>query len=231
MGWVGEAAKRAKEGDEVGALADLDRIEKKIHPAVRSMHALTRGRILDGLGRIEEAEREIVRAAKLDPSNMRAHLDLAVMSGRRFHFKNARLRLEKLVEEAEPEIQEEARKLLGLIENISSGRTAKALRKRALEMARHPMGSEGKPPGLPANLEIVDAWATTNRTNFEELADEIAILLGESWVMEGGEWRISLSLAHSVVILADGRELNPFQVVERRLSDDSISLLKCIPSK
>jgi Flp pilus assembly protein TadD len=102
---VGEAARLAGQGDFQGALERLDKMEKKLHPEVRSFHALTRGRILEQLGRTEEAEREIIRAAKLDPSNMRAHLDLALLSARRRHFKNARARIKRLMEMAEPEIR------------------------------------------------------------------------------------------------------------------------------
>jgi len=226
--WVGDAAKLAGEGDFDGALDKLADMEKKLHPRVRSLHALTRGRILDQIGRTKEAEHEILRAAKLDPSNMRAHLDLAMMCGRRFLFDNARSRLLKLAEEAEPEIREEAKRHLALMDRIASGSMAKELKKRALSMARHPMGPDGETPGLPADLAIVDEWISASGDAAREHADDIALLLGETWVCQGGRWRISLSLKHSLVVLRNGNEISPFQTVKKRLTEPDTTIARCV---
>lgn len=221
----------ASEGDFSGALGRLNELEKRLHPSVRSLHALTRGRVLDMLGRLEEAEAEVIRAAKLDPANMRAHLDLAAMSGRRFHFKNARLRLLKLAETAEPEIQNEATALLSRIDAISSGKAAKRLAQRAREMARYPMGPAGEPPGLPARFDLIEHWIQNDADAASEKAEDIAVLIGETLVSRGGSWKLSLALDHSVVVLTDGREINPFEVVEQGFLSGNISIVQGVTSK
>ena len=94
------------------------------------------------------------------------------------------------------------------------------------------MGKSGEPPGLPADFEIIEEWIASNdETAVRDRADDIAILIGESWVSEGGQWRLSLALDHSVVVFEDAREINPFRVVARRISTGNISILKCVSSE
>lgn len=103
----------ANDGKPEEALQRLDKIEKRLHKSLGSVHSLTRGRVLSCLGRVEEAEEAVIKAAKLDPSNERAHLDLAVMSANRGRTEDAKARLRKLAEAAEEkEIREQAEKLL-----------------------------------------------------------------------------------------------------------------------
>ena len=110
---IGAAAKMANDGHPEEALERLDKIEKRLHKSLGSVHSLTRGRVLSTLGRIEEAEEAVIKAAKLDPSNERAHLDLAVMSANRGRTEDAKARLKKLIEVAEEEdIREQATELL-----------------------------------------------------------------------------------------------------------------------
>ena len=90
------------------------------------------------------------------------------------------------------------------------------------------MGPNAEAPGLPANLALVDEWISANGDIARERADEIAVLLGETWVCQGGKWRISLSLRHSLIVFRDGREMSPFLVVERRLTDENMSLAQCL---
>jgi tetratricopeptide (TPR) repeat protein len=224
---IGEAAKLAGQGEPEAALMRLAALEgKRLHPKARSYLSLTKGRILDTLGRVEEAEAHVIAACKLDPGNMRAHLDLAVMSGRKFQFKNARARLEKLTEEAEPEVASEAEKMLVLVKSITSGKKAKELKKRAAKMAARRLSPNDTPAGLPADLKLLDRWISRHPEEAEPLADEIAILLGESAVNMGGAWRISLSLTHSLVELRDGRVLHPFETVAARFSSGQAALAR-----
>ena len=105
---IGAAARLATQGAPEEALARLDEIERGLHKSVRSYHALTKGRILDSLERHREAESAIIEACKLDPGNLHAHLDLAVMSARRGKVEDARARLNQIVEEATGELAERA---------------------------------------------------------------------------------------------------------------------------
>ena len=93
---IAAAAAIAGEDGGARALEALDELSPKLHPSLRSLHALTRGRLLAAAGRVEEAERAFIESALADPSNAKAHLDLAVIAGRRFRFDDARARLEAM---------------------------------------------------------------------------------------------------------------------------------------
>lgn len=223
---VGKAATLAS-SDPDGALKMLDDMEHKIHPAVRSMHALTYGRILDGLERFEEAEAKIITAAKIDPSNMHAHLELVRMSARKFQFKNAKERAERLAEENDPEIKEKALMLLKQLEDIASGKTARQYAKRARKLARTPIGDQQKSPGIPADFRLIDEWIDAFPQEAAEHIEDIALLFGESLVKDrNASWKISLSTYHSLIELKSKQTICPFDMVKNRFTDSSLSLLK-----
>ena len=223
---VGKAATLAS-NDPEGALSMLDEMEQRIHPAVRSMHALTYGRILDGLARFEEAEAKVISAAKLDPSNMHAHLELARMSARKFQFRNARERAKRLAEEDTPDIKAKASALLEQLENISSGREAKAYTLRAKRLSEHRMGVPERTPGLPADFGLLDEWIDQSPEEAASHIEDIAVLFGESLVKErNASWKITLSAQHSLIVLESKETICPFDVVKNRFTDSSISLLK-----
>ena len=226
---VGEAATLAQTDPEA-ALQKLAEMERKIHPAVRSMHALTWGRVLDGLGRTAEAEAKVIHAAKLDPSNMYAHLELAKMAGRKFQFKNARERLVRLSEEPESAVQEQAIRLIEKLDDIRTGKEAKRYTKEALKMARLPVGEIGVEPGLPADFSLLDSWIDTQPAEAVLHIDGLAFLLGESLVQKGGTWKISLSPRHSLIVFDDDSTLCPFELISNRFNDSSLSLLKSVSS-
>lgn len=226
VGRVGKAATLAS-SDPDGALKMLDEMEHRIHPAVRSMHALTYGRILDGLERIGEAEAKIISAAKIDPSNMHAHLELARMSARKFQFKNAKERAERLAEEDDTDIKEKALALLKQLEDIASGRTAKRYAKRARILSKRAMGGHRKSPGIPADFGLIDEWIDAFPEEAAENVEDIALLFGESLVIDrNASWKISLSTHHSLVILESKQTICPFDVIKNRFTDSSLSLLK-----
>jgi hypothetical protein len=227
---VGEAAALAAT-DPDAAIKKLADMEERIHPAVRSMHSLTWGRILDGIGHIEEAEAKVILAAKQDPSNLHAHLELAKMSGRKFQFKNARERLVRLFEEPDTGIQEQAKMLLLRLDAIKSGKEAKRYTKEATIMARHPIGPNGEKPGLPAELSLVDEWIARSPAEAVTYLDRLALLFGESVVADkGGKWRISLSQRHSEVVLQNGETICPFDTITNRFNDEGFSLVKAFCS-
>lgn len=215
---IGAAAKLAGNGDTEAALLRLTRIERKwLHPSVRSVLWLTRGLILDASGNVPEAEDAVIRAAKMDPSNMRAHLVLAKMSGRKFQFANAKARLKDLLEKGGEEIRPEVDQMLRDLEDIASGARRKELSRRAAKLAALPLGESGERAGLPANPDVLDRWLDAAPEEARTHADDIAILLGESAVKQGGEWHISLDMRHSEVRFEDGTSMNPFLIIAARL--------------
>ena len=223
---VGKAAALAS-ADPEEALRRLHRMEKGIHPAVRSMHALTCGRILDGLERYEEAESRVISAAKLDPSNMHAHLELAQMSGRKFQFKNAKERALRLSEENDPIIKEKALALIEKLDAIAMGQEAKQYARRAKLLAKKPIGQNGEAPGLPADFGMLDDWIDRAPGEAAKHIEDIAFLFGESAVQEWrARWKVSLSSHHSLIVLKSKQAICPFDVVKNRFTDSSLSLLK-----
>ena len=223
---VGRAATMAKEGKLEEALAYLAEIERKMHPKVLSFHAFTRAQILDRLGRESEAESEMIRAAKLDPSNFKAHLEIARMSGRRFHFKNARARFQGLLEVPDEAVVAESRAQLKALDDIASGKAAAGLAKRAHKAARIPLAPDNTALGLPVDIERLDSFITSDPTAAMEMIEDLAILLGQSAVMAGGTWQISLSLTHSFVSFPNAAPFYPFEAAAYRLTGEDISILK-----
>ena len=114
---IGEAAELVGEGRFDEALAQLAGLAPKLHPSLQSIHALTRGRILDASGNTDEAEKAFIEAAVADPSNAKAHLDLAVIAGRRFNFDGARERLSSLARDGDEETRVKAEEILSLLED------------------------------------------------------------------------------------------------------------------
>ena len=226
---VGEAATLACTDPEA-ALKKLAEMAPRLHPDVKSMHALTWGRILDGIGRTEEAEGKVILAAKRDPSNMHAHLELAKMAGRKFQFKNAKERLLRLAEEPDSDVVEEAKSLLLRLEDIRTGKEAKRYAEIAGRAAAIPMGRNGEKPGLPADLAVVDAWVATSPQTAIDHLDDLAMLFGQTAVIKGGKWKISLSARHSLVEMPDGTMLCPFKIISNRFTDSSFSLLQTLSS-
>ena len=222
---IGVAAELAGAGRLSEALADLDMLRSKLHPSLRSIHALTRGRILDASGDTDAAESAFVEAALADPSNAKAHLDLAVIAGRRFRFDDARERLMALVQDGDGELKVEAREILELLEQVTSGQRQSEFERRATAMSERPIGPHGESAGLPANLQLLDSWITREPERARDSADELALLLGQSDVLENkSNWKISLSLEESFVVRPDGTEIHPFEIVSRRMSSHDVQL-------
>ena len=223
---IGRAATMAKEGKLEEALAYLAEIERKTHPRVLSFHAFTRAQILDRLGRESEAESEMIRSAKLDPSNFRAHLEIARMSGRRFHFKNARARFQGLLEVRDEAVCAEARAQLKALDDISSGKAAAGLAKRAQKAAQIPVAPDRQPLGLPVDIKKLDRFISSDPRAAAGMLEDLAILLGQSAVMAGGTWQVSLSLTHSFISFPNAPPFYPFEAAAYRLTGEDISILQ-----
>ncbi len=229
---VGKAAQMAKEGRYQDALSHLNEIENRLHPKVRSLHAFTKARVLDDMGYENEAESAMILSAKLDPGNFRAHLEIARMCGRKFHFKNAKARFEALLEVGDNNIALESKKYLTEIEQIESGKAAKLLAKRAAEAARISIDSSKQAIGLPADITVMDQFITNSPQRASELIEDLAVLLGESAVIKGGgNWQISLFLPNSFVSFPNKEPFYPFRALALRLTGSDISILQFNHSK
>ncbi len=222
---IARAAELATAGKPDDALAALDSIASNLHPAVAGIFGLTRGRILCSEGRLGEAVEALVRAAKLDPSNAKVHLDLAVVTGRLGRLDDARARLELLAKDADDETKKEAREVLTLLKKIVSGKQEKEFVKRAAAMAAKPIGPGGETAGLPANTNLLDEWITRSPDEASDSADELALLLGQSAVVaQNASWKVNLSIEESFVESADEKKLYPFAIVAERLAGGERSL-------
>ena len=229
---IGKAVELAGKGESEAALGEMERLEAKLHPSLRSIWGLTKGRILLAEGRLDEAERAFIFSAKADPSNAKAHLDLAVLAGRRFRFDDARERLEKIKSEAGEKIRKEAAEILDLLEKVTSGEREKEFFSRAKAFSERPIGPNGETPGLPADFKLLDKWIDQNRDKARELADEMALLVGQSEVVRrDASWRVALSIEESLIVFPDNVEFYPFKKVAQRLARDDARLELLLPNK
>jgi tetratricopeptide (TPR) repeat protein len=222
---MGAAAELAGQGRFDDALLELESLKPKLHPSLRSIHALTRGRILDASGKTEEAEQAFAEAAIADPSNAKAHLDLAVIAGRRFNFDEARARLSSLARDGDEQTKEQANEILCLLDQVTSGQREIEFENRATKMANRPIGPNREMAGLPADLAVLDNWIYNDPDTARGAADEIALLLGQGEVFEKkGRWQVSLSLEESFIAYQDGTKMHPFKIVSKRFSSSDTDL-------
>jgi tetratricopeptide (TPR) repeat protein len=222
---MGAAAELAGQGRFDDALLELESLKPKLHPSLRSIHALTRGRILDASGKTEEAEQAFAEAAIADPSNAKAHLDLAVIAGRRFNFDEARARLSSLARDGDEQTKEQANEILCLLDQVTSGQREIEFEDRATKMANRPIGPNREMAGLPADLAVLDNWIYHDPDTARGAADEIALLLGQGEVFEKkGRWQVSLSLEESFIAYQDGTKMHPFKIVSKRFSSSDTDL-------
>ncbi len=222
---ITRAAELAGQGNLEDALAGLTTLEPELHDSLKSIHALTVGRILGALGRLDEAESALLQAVHADSSSAKARLDLAVIAGRRFRFDDARVILEKLASDPDDETCGEAKEILGLLNQVTSGEREAEFEHRALLMAKKKIGPNGETPGLPAHLALIENWILTAPEAALESADEIALLLGHGEILKGGAtWQISLSIEDSQVIDSDSRIMRPFDIIAKRMSSNEASL-------
>lgn len=222
---IQKAAELAGGGKTREALELLDKIETKLHPSIGSIYWLARGRIFLAAGSLDEAEAALIRSAKADPSNAKAHLDLAVVAGRKFRFDDARARLDKLKNEAGEEEQRSAAEILELLDKVISGEREKEFIRRAEELSQRSIGPKGETPGLPANLDVLDEWIDRTPDQARALADEIALLVGHSEVAaRKARWKVGLAIEDSLITMPNGVEISPFDIVSEKFSSPGASL-------
>ncbi|MCP4604108.1 MAG: hypothetical protein GY847_26895 [Proteobacteria bacterium] len=222
---IGNAAELARNGKLNEALLALDNVEPGLNSFLKPVYGLTRGRILSAQGRLGEAEKALIIAAKADPSNFKVHLDLALIAGRRFRFDDARDRLKELATQADDATKKEAAEILALLEKVTSGEREADFESRARAMANKVIGPHGEVAGLPVDTARLDAWIDRNPEEARKSADEIALLLGQGEILEQrARWKVGLSIEESYILRLDSTVLNPFEVVAMRLNNNDANL-------
>jgi tetratricopeptide (TPR) repeat protein len=225
---IGRAGDLLNEGRPEEALALLEQTGNRLHQTLLPLYALVRGRILDALGRLDEAEEAFRLAVLTNPESAKADLELAVLTGRRFRFDESRTWLDRLEAKDDDETKARAEGIRELLDQITSGEREVEFERRAQKMATTPIGDGGRGAGFPPDLELLGDWLRHEPNTAREQLDELALLIGQGEVEQGASWRISLSIEESVVAREDGAELNPFEVVDSALSDPSGSLAELI---
>ena len=114
---------------------------------------------------------------------------------------------------------------------MTSGERGREYETRALKMAKMDIGENGAPPGFPPKLEILDWWISQEPDAARELFDDIALLVGHSEVVNGGSWKVSLSIDRSVIVYEHGNEISPFEIVADRFESDDLTLAELIEKR
>jgi tetratricopeptide (TPR) repeat protein len=227
---IGQAGKLLSAGRPQEALALLEQTGNRIHQSLLPLYAMVRGRILDALGQLDEAEEAFKLVVLTDPESGKADLELAVLAGRRFRFDECRTWLDRLEAKSDAQAVEQAAGIHELLDQITSGEREAEFERRARAMADRPLGETDRRAGLPPDLELLAGWFARDPQTAREQLDELALLIGQGEVERGARWRISLSLEDSVVARDDGAELNPFEVVDAALKADSSTLSEILSS-
>lgn len=217
---IGDAAALIGQGRADETLRILETMERRIPPYLGHLFFLTRGRALDELGQLEEAEKSYIAAVFAKEGATIAHIHLAVLCGRERRFSEARDWLRRLGEdkEAEQSLIAQATELEAMLDDVETGKRQEEIveRARAFEESR----------GL-TGLDVEEAFAKLQRwlegggEEALEQCDELACYLGEAIrSSHGGEWELSLALESSF-IQSETRRFHPFEVVRRCLDEEA----------
>jgi tetratricopeptide (TPR) repeat protein len=225
---IGEAGNLLGEGRPADALEHLEQTGARLHQSLLPLYALVRGRILDALGRLDEAEEAFKLVVLTDPESAKADLELAVLAGRRFRFDECSTWLDRLAGKSDPETIQRAAGIRELLEQITSGEREAEFASRARRLAQTELGNSTDTVGLPPDLDALGRWMGDSPSRAREQLDEIALLLGQGLVELGARWKISLAIEESVVIREDGTRLNPFAVVDAALDDRAQDLASLV---
>jgi tetratricopeptide (TPR) repeat protein len=225
---IGEAGALLAAGRPEEALELLERIGARLHQSLLAFWSFTRGRVLDRLGRPEEAEAAFRLAVLAEPDKGRADLELAVLCGRRRRFDECREWLDRVDGKDDAEAKERARPIRGLLERVLSGERERELEDRAREFAGKPLPPDGQAPGLPPDPAALDAFVDAAPDEAREALDDLALLVAFGEAARGGRFEISLSLEDSAVVRPDGSRLDPFAAVAARLDGSAPSLSEAI---
>ena len=215
-GKIGKAGKLLAAGNSEDALVLLEKTGKALHESLLPLYAFTRGKILDDLNRRREAEEAFKLVVLTDRENNRAYLELAILAGRRFDFKECEEWLDRLAEkEINDDIEEQILGIRDLLRSITSGKREKEFQKRADAMAAKISGNDHADNSTKTTA--IKEWITLHPDEAAQDIDEIALLMGQTLVSQGGAWKINLSIEDSVVISPDKTEINPFKTAASML--------------
>lgn len=227
---IGRAGNMLSEGHPAEALEMLEETGKRLHQSLLPLYALVRGRILDALGRVDEAEEAFKLVVLTDPESAKADLELAVLAGRRFRFDECRTWLDRLDAKNDEATKARAAGIRELLDRITSGEREAEFARRARAIADVPLAGEERGLGLPPDLHRLGEWLRREPEAVRERLDELALLIGQGEVERGASWRVSLSIEESVVRRKDGLQLNPFEVLDAALAPGSASLAELVAS-
>jgi tetratricopeptide (TPR) repeat protein len=225
---IGEAGALLADGRPEDALALLERVGERLHQSLLSFWSFTRGRVLDRLGRPEEAEAAFSLVVLAEPDKGRADLELAVLCGRRRRFDECRQWLDRLDGKDDAEAKARAAPIRGLLERVLSGERERELEGRARNLAARPLPPSNAPPGLPPDLAVLDGFIDAAPEEARESLDDIALLVAFGEVAAGARFELSLSLEDSAVVRPDGSRLDPFAAVSARIDDRAPGLSQAI---
>jgi tetratricopeptide (TPR) repeat protein len=221
---IGKAGALLNEGQPEQALELIEKTGKHLHQSLLPLYALVRGRILDGLGRVDEAEEAFKLVVLADPESAKADLELALLTGRGFRFDECRTWLDRLEAKSDEDIKRQAAAVRQLLDQITSGAREAEFERRARAMAEEPIAADGGSAGFPPDLTALGTWLAASPERARDRLDEIALLVGQAQVHRGARWKISLSLEESVVVRDDGAQLNPFTVIDAALREGQADL-------
>jgi tetratricopeptide (TPR) repeat protein len=227
---IGLAGNLLTEGRPAEALELLEQTGSRLHQSLLPLYALVRGRILDTLGRHDEAEEAFKLVVLTNPESAKGDLELALLTGRRFRFDECRTWLDRLEAKNDEETKEQAAGIRELLDQITSGARSEEFGRRARAMAERPLNDEGRSAGLPPDPVLLADWLEREPEAAREQLDEVALLIGQGEVERGARWLISLSIEESVVVRDDASRLNPFEVVDAALSSPAGNLPELIAS-
>jgi len=225
---IGEAGALMAEDRAPEALELLERVGARLHQSLLPFWSFTRGRVLDRLGRPEEAEAAFRLAVLAEPENGRADLELAVLCGRQRRFDECREWLDRLDGKDDLETRARGAPIRELMERVVTGDRERELEARARDFATRPLPPAGEAPGLPPDLALLDRFVEASPAEALEHFDDLALLIACGEVARGARLEISLSLDDSTVVRSDGARLDPFAAVAARLEGRAPTLAEAI---
>ncbi len=225
---IGEAGALLADGRPGEALDLLEHVGARLHQSLLPFWSFTRGRVLDRLGHLDEAEAAFRLAVLAEQDKGRADLELAVLCGRQRRFEECRQWLDRLDSKDDAETRQRAAPIRGLLERVVSGERERELKDRARDFGEKPLPPAGEAPGLPPDLAVLDGFVDAAPDEARAAIDDLALLLAFGEVARGARFEVSLSLEDSAVVREDGFRLDPFAAVAARLDGRASTLADAI---
>ena len=127
------------------------------------------------------------------------------------------------MEKEDSEAKQHAADVLNLLNQIEDGTREAEFEARAKTKAEYALDTDDGQLGMPPNMRRLDNWISASPDVARDKIDDIALLVGQSEVNEGGCWKINLAIEKTVVIKADGTEFNPFEFIAKRFPQSHFS--------